>query len=73
LRQWQKFAREVRVDADKLVIDLRAMASKLPDAINDAQKRARKEGLDHAIIDSLTVRLTKWIEACGISLLMSQK
>ena len=68
LRQWQKFARDVRVDADKLINDLRTMAAELPDAINDVRGRTHKEGLDLAIIDRLAQRLTQWIGTCSTSL-----
>lgn len=64
LRQWQKLAREVRLDADELTDRLRAMARELPDEISDARKRAHKEGLDRAIMDRLATRLTERAKEC---------
>jgi serine/threonine-protein kinase HipA len=68
LRQWQKFAREVRVKADELVELLAAMAKQLPDEINAARARARNDGLDEAIIERLAAQLIERAGACGRSL-----
>jgi serine/threonine-protein kinase HipA len=62
LRQWQKFASETHVNADTLIEGLIAMAKQLPDEINAARVRARKEGLAAANIERLTARL---IERAG--------
>jgi len=64
LRQWERFAHEVRIDADRFLARLRAMAAKLPDAINDARNHATQEGLDHTIINRLAARLLQWVETC---------
>jgi serine/threonine-protein kinase HipA len=64
LRQWQKFARETRLNADELIARLKAMANRLPDEAADASTRAQADGLDKAIIDRLTKRL---IERAGQS------
>jgi len=64
IRQWQKFAHEVRVNADKLLQDLRTMTTNLPDALNDVRKRAHDDGLDGAVIDRLAARLTQRAEEC---------
>lgn len=57
LRQWQKFAREVRLDADKVRTGLIYMAEQLPDAVNAVRAQAEKEGLDNAIIGRLPDQL----------------
>jgi serine/threonine-protein kinase HipA len=64
LRQWQKFARETRVNADELIARLGSMAKQLPDEANDARTRAQVEGLDKAIIDRLTTRLIERAAEC---------
>jgi serine/threonine-protein kinase HipA len=64
LQAWQKFAREMRFDADRLIDGLRAMASDLPDGLNDARNRAHKSGLDRAVIDRLATRMMRWILEC---------
>jgi serine/threonine-protein kinase HipA len=62
LRQWQKFAREMRVNADELIERLRAMARQIPDEVNNASALARDEGLDAAIVERLAKQL---IERAG--------
>ena len=64
LREWQKFAREVRVNAEETIDRLRRMAVQLPDAISDARRRATEEGLGAAIMDRLAARLTKRAAEC---------
>jgi serine/threonine-protein kinase HipA len=64
LRQWQKFARETRVDADKVVEILTRMAGQLPDEVNAARRRAREEGLDEAIIERLAAQLVERAVQC---------
>jgi serine/threonine-protein kinase HipA len=68
LQQWIKFAQENRIDAGRLIHDLRLMAEQLPDAISDARKRTYKEGLDHKIITRLAELLTKRAKSCAASL-----
>jgi serine/threonine-protein kinase HipA len=63
-RQWGKFSREIRYDADKLFDGLREMAKQLPDALIDAISEARREGLEHGIIDRLANRLTERAKGC---------
>lgn len=72
-RQWSKLAREIRIDAEKLFDELRTMAVQMPDAVSDAQKRARTEGLDHKIIGRLAERLTARAKACGTLLQQQEK
>jgi serine/threonine-protein kinase HipA len=64
LRQWQKFAREMRVDADELVEMLTRMAEQLPDEVNAARVRAREEGLDEAIVERLAAQLVERAVQC---------
>lgn len=68
LRQWQKFAREVRVETDDLVERLASMAKQLPDEVNIARTRAREEGLDEAIVEQLATQLIERAGECGRSL-----
>ena len=64
LRQWQKFAREMRVEADELVELLVSMAKQLPDEVNAARARAREEGLDDAIIERMATQLVQRANEC---------
>ncbi len=57
LRQWQKFARETRLDADVFPGRLASMARQLPDEVATACELARKQGLDAAVIDRLGTQL----------------
>jgi serine/threonine-protein kinase HipA len=64
LREWQKLARQTRVNADELIIRLREMASQLPDEINSVRKQAHTDGLARAIVDRLAARLVDRAKAC---------
>jgi serine/threonine-protein kinase HipA len=64
LRQWQKFAREMRIDATELIESLVAMAKQLPDDVNAARARGREEGLKETIIDRLATQLVKRAGEC---------
>jgi serine/threonine-protein kinase HipA len=64
LRQWQKFAREVRADADELVEALISMADQLPDEVAAARALACEEGLNNALIDRLAAQLTDRAQEC---------
>lgn len=68
LRQWQKFAREMRIDTDALVERLAAMAERLPDEVNAARAGARSAGLDAPIIERLAKELIERANACRKSL-----
>ncbi|MCP3392387.1 type II toxin-antitoxin system HipA family toxin [Bradyrhizobium sp. CCGB12] len=58
LRQWQKFAREARVDADELTATLVSMAAQIPDLVTDIRARAQKDGLENAVIGRLAKALS---------------
>jgi serine/threonine-protein kinase HipA len=64
LHQWQKFARETRVEADELIELLASMAKQLPDEVNAARTRAREEGLNAAIVERLATQLIERAEQC---------
>lgn len=64
LRQWHKFAREARLDAEQLLDPLMAMAKQLPDQVDAARARARKEGLDAPILDRLVEQLAGRAAEC---------
>jgi serine/threonine-protein kinase HipA len=68
LREWQKFAREMRIDADELVERLAMMTKRLPDEVNAARDGANKEGLDAPIIERLAKELIERASACRKSL-----
>ncbi|MEQ1932042.1 MAG: HipA domain-containing protein, partial [Parvularculaceae bacterium] len=57
--EWRKLAAEVRTDGDALVLRARAMASELPDRLNDEAGKLRKAGLKHRIVGNLTSTLTE--------------
>ena len=64
LRQWQKFAREVRADVGQLVEVLISMAKQLPDEVTAARSRAREEGLNNALIERLSTQLIDRAQKC---------
>jgi serine/threonine-protein kinase HipA len=65
LRQWQKFAREAHIDADKLIETLIAMSKQLPDEAKAAQAQAREEGLAEPIVTRLVTQLIERAGDCG--------
>ena len=64
LRQWQKFARATRLDADKMRAGLTQMAEQLPDFVTEVQAHAQKDGLDNAIIGRLATQLIARAKEC---------
>ena len=68
LHQWQKLAREMRVDAGELVERLATMAKRLPDEVNGVRARAHEEGLDAPIIERLAAQLIERASECRKSL-----
>lgn len=64
LRQWQKFAREVRVNVDQLVEVLISMAKQLPDEVAAARSLARKEGLENVLVERLATQLIERAHEC---------
>jgi serine/threonine-protein kinase HipA len=71
LRQWQKFARETRLDAEELIGRLVSMANQMPDEVTAAAKRAHQEGLNGNIIEALAARMIGRARYCGQALLGS--
>jgi serine/threonine-protein kinase HipA len=65
LRQWQKFAREVRLDADEMIELLTSMANQLPDEVNAVRLQAREQGLTNAIVERLATQLIARAGNCG--------
>ena len=68
LGQWQKFAREVRTNADQLVEVLISTAKHLPDEVAAARALAREESLNNALIDRLAKQLIDRAHECQRSL-----
>ncbi|MCK1513728.1 type II toxin-antitoxin system HipA family toxin [Bradyrhizobium sp. 190] len=64
LRQWQKFARETRIDTDELIASLISMAEQIPDLVTDIRARALEEGLDNAVIGRLAKALSTRARDC---------
>jgi len=64
LRQWQKQAKELRIEADALIERIDEMARKLPDLVNDMRVPSRKQGLGHAIIERLAAALIERAGEC---------
>jgi len=65
LRQWQKFARGVRVDPAELIARLAGMAQRLPDVVNAARMQAREQGLAAPVIERLAAKVIEQAGECG--------
>jgi len=68
LHEWEKLARELRIDSDALIERLASMARQLPDLANAARARAQKEGIKHTIIKRLAAQLIERAAQCLRSL-----
>ena len=64
LRQWQKLAAEVRVDARSLIARIHAMAAATPDLVATIQREVEAEGLAHPTIVVLSQRLKSRAKNC---------
>ena len=65
LRQWEKFARKMQLNADALTARLVSMAKQLPDEVNAARKRAQEDGLKEVmIIERLAAQLIDRAAEC---------
>ncbi|TYL72560.1 type II toxin-antitoxin system HipA family toxin [Bradyrhizobium cytisi] len=64
LRDWQKFAREARLDPDKVIAGLISLAEQLPDIVAAVREQAQKDGLDNAIIGRLAEHLIARAKQC---------
>jgi serine/threonine-protein kinase HipA len=64
LRQWQKFAREARVNVEQLVEVLIFTAKQLPDEVAAARSQAREEGLNNALVGRLATQLIDRAREC---------
>jgi serine/threonine-protein kinase HipA len=63
-REWQKFARETRLDADRLIAALNSLAEQVPDNVTELCATAQAEGLDHVIIKRLAAQLIARAKDC---------
>ncbi|MGY3695899.1 serine/threonine-protein kinase HipA [Bradyrhizobium sp. USDA 3240] len=63
-REWQKFARETRFDAEKVIAGLNSLAELLPDNVSDVCTAAQAEGLDNVIIERLSAKLIERAKEC---------
>jgi serine/threonine-protein kinase HipA len=64
LREWQKFARETRFDADKVIVGMNSLAKQLPDNVTAVCATAQAEGLDNAIIKRMAAQLIARAKDC---------
>jgi serine/threonine-protein kinase HipA len=58
LRQWQKLAKEVRLDPEEVIHRVAAMADAIPANAAKVAGRLKKEGLTHPILPRLEKKLT---------------
>lgn len=63
-RHWVKLAAELHLDPDATLARAQRLATALPDAAADTARRARKDGLSHAVVDRLTELLVARARRC---------
>lgn len=64
IRQWYKFAQEMRVDGDVLITRLHSMGEQLPDEVSSARAKAHQEGLYSPTVDRLATGLIERAKEC---------
>lgn len=64
LGEWQKLARDVRVDSDKLIERIADLAKRIPDELAKIRSSTKKDGLDQPIIERLVARMTDRAAQC---------
>lgn len=69
--QWKKLAAEVRIDSDRLISRIGALAESLPDHAATIKKRVEAEGLAHPLIEKLTNQLQSRAKQCRSRLQMA--
>jgi serine/threonine-protein kinase HipA len=67
-RQWRKLAAEVRLDGDELMQRIGEFARTLPDALSDICRAAEADGLDHPLIERLSVAVNDRAKRCAQSI-----
>lgn len=65
LRDWQRFARQTRLDPDKVIVGLISMIERLPEIVAAVRTQAQKDGLENAIIGRLAEDLIARAQQCG--------
>lgn len=65
LREWKRFADDLRLDADALSSRLVRMTREIPDRLADIGREARAAGLEHPIIKRLITRLIGRSRLCA--------
>jgi serine/threonine-protein kinase HipA len=63
-RHWRRFAVEAHQNPDDVLANLRATAGAMPDHVSTIQKRAKNDGLVHAIVDRLSEKLIARAKEC---------
>ena len=64
LRNWQKFAAELRLNEGLLIDRLKTMAASLPNHAETTLKELESEGLSHVTITRLADRLKARADLC---------
>jgi serine/threonine-protein kinase HipA len=64
LRQWQKQAKALRLNEDRLLTMIRDMAERMPDEAASVVAGMKNQGLDHAILKGLKDTLAKRAKDC---------
>jgi serine/threonine-protein kinase HipA len=64
VRQWQKLAKEVRLDEQGVLSRVREMAQAIPEQIAQVANRMKREGLKHPILEKLEKKLSARVAHC---------
>lgn len=64
LRQWQKLAKEVRLDPEQVVERVSRLAAVLPESAVEVRQHLVQKGLKHPILDRIVGELSKHASQC---------
>ena len=63
-RQWQKLAKEVRLNPEQVVERVAKLSAELPEQAVEVGRRLSREGLKHPILSRIVTELTKRADQC---------
>lgn len=65
---WERLADQLAIPEEEVVMRVASMASRMPDAVQDARKQMANEGLEHPILARLAASLVQRAKQCSQAL-----
>ncbi|MBV9949385.1 MAG: hypothetical protein JOZ69_21255 [Myxococcales bacterium] len=67
LRQWAKFATELKLPPERVAEHVHRIAGALPDLASDVLDRTEREGLSHPIVRRLAAAVSRRARECAVA------